>query len=411
MVAGARRRGEPWLLWAPAHGVVRDRLVARRPPAGLRRRRGPPRATSSGRRRRGARRPPGGSPGSTGAGTRSATVTAGTRSGSWRSVRGARPRQLTRGPADVKGIAWSPRRSDDRLRRRPAPRRGRAAAARRSGSCRRPAAPRARLVRAGRVRRARRPSRPTGAGSPASGWTSRTPSTTRARGSSSPRPDGSGPAVALAPDLDRPIGAWKDTDLNGWMTRARCGPWWAGADALVALVSEAGRAVPWRFPVDPAPAGRPGAPERLVAADAACWGVGVSRTVGTRTTRSCPWSGRSTTADGAHDGRGRGPPRAPPDVDAGSAARGDAASPGRRCAPSSCPAPAARSRPGSRLPPAPPRGRCPRSSTSTGADERRLVARPVDRGRPPVRPRLPRAHAEHPGRGRLRPGLDARGLR
>ena len=28
--------------------------------------------------------------------------------------------------------------------------------------------------------------------------------------------DGSGPALALAPDLDRPVGSWADTDLTGW---------------------------------------------------------------------------------------------------------------------------------------------------------------------------------------------------
>lgn len=76
-------------------------------------------------------------------------------------------------------------------------------------------------------------------------------------------------AVALAPDLDRPIGAWNDTDLNGWMASSRPGPSRDGPPSLVALVSEGGRVRPWRFPVDPA-TGRPaGAPERLIDGDVA----------------------------------------------------------------------------------------------------------------------------------------------
>ncbi len=83
-------------------------------------------------------------------------------------------------------------------------------------------------------------------------------------------------AVALAPDLDRPIGAWNDTDLNGWMVSSRPGPFWAAPDRLVALVSEAGRVRPWRFPFDPG-SGRPaGAPERLTDADVAAWTLGVA---------------------------------------------------------------------------------------------------------------------------------------
>ena len=88
--------------------------------------------------------------------------------------------------------------------------------------------------------------------------------------------DGSRPAVALAPDLDRPIGAWLDTDMNGWIAPSRTGPAWDGPASLVALVTDRGRAVPWRFPFDPA-AGRPaGVPVRLVEADAACWTLGVA---------------------------------------------------------------------------------------------------------------------------------------
>jgi dipeptidyl aminopeptidase/acylaminoacyl peptidase len=82
--------------------------------------------------------------------------------------------------------------------------------------------------------------------------------------------DGSVSAVALAPELDRPVGVWIDTDLHGWMTEARPGPFWDGPDGIVALVSDRGRAHPWRFPVDPESGGPAGDPAPLVAGDAAC---------------------------------------------------------------------------------------------------------------------------------------------
>jgi dipeptidyl aminopeptidase/acylaminoacyl peptidase len=71
---------------------------------------------------------------------------------------------------------------------------------------------------------------------------------------------GSARAVALAPDLDRPVGNWADTDLTGWMMDSRPGPAWDGSNAVVALVTDRGRTHPWRFPFDAltgAPAGRP----------------------------------------------------------------------------------------------------------------------------------------------------------
>ncbi len=88
--------------------------------------------------------------------------------------------------------------------------------------------------------------------------------------------EGPSPAVPLAPDLDLPIGAWNDTDLNGWMATSRPGPWWDGPHGLVALVSEAGRVQPWRFAFDPV-SGRPaGAPERLIRDEIAAWTLGVA---------------------------------------------------------------------------------------------------------------------------------------
>lgn len=61
------------------------------------------------------------------------------------------------------------------------------------------------------------------------------------------RADGSGAPVALAPALDRPIGWWLDTDLLGWQVSSRGGPFWAGNDRLIALVSDQARCVPWQF--------------------------------------------------------------------------------------------------------------------------------------------------------------------
>ncbi|MCJ7711662.1 MAG: prolyl oligopeptidase family serine peptidase, partial [Chloroflexi bacterium] len=106
--------------------------------------------------------------------------------------------------------------------------------------------------------------------------------------------DGNGPAVALAPDLDRPVGNWADTDLIGWMTSSRPGPLWVGPDAVVALVTDRGRPHPWRFPVDPA-SGRPaGDPMRLAQGDVMAntlasrsGRITVTATVGTRPPELC----------------------------------------------------------------------------------------------------------------------------
>jgi len=63
--------------------------------------------------------------------------------------------------------------------------------------------------------------------------------------------DGSAAARALAPDLDRPVGNWADTDLNGWMVNGRPGPYWVGSDTIVATVTDRGRSHPVRFELDP----------------------------------------------------------------------------------------------------------------------------------------------------------------
>ncbi len=64
--------------------------------------------------------------------------------------------------------------------------------------------------------------------------------------------DGSRPPVALAPNLDRPVGNWVDTDLNGWMVSGRHGPFWLDDSTLLATISDRGRSHPVRFAFDPA---------------------------------------------------------------------------------------------------------------------------------------------------------------
>jgi len=88
--------------------------------------------------------------------------------------------------------------------------------------------------------------------------------------------DGSRPARALAPTLDLPVGAWNDTDLNGWTSDPRTGPAWLGPDRVAALVTERGRCLPWIFPVDPETGSPTGDPAPVARADAACWAVAVA---------------------------------------------------------------------------------------------------------------------------------------
>jgi dipeptidyl aminopeptidase/acylaminoacyl peptidase len=88
--------------------------------------------------------------------------------------------------------------------------------------------------------------------------------------------DGSGPAHAVAPELDRPFGAWLDTDLFGWSASSRVTPCWLDERTIIAVVTDRGRAVPWRFTIDPA-TGRPaGSPQRLVEGDVATHSLAVA---------------------------------------------------------------------------------------------------------------------------------------
>jgi dipeptidyl aminopeptidase/acylaminoacyl peptidase len=70
--------------------------------------------------------------------------------------------------------------------------------------------------------------------------------------------DGSGPVRHLAPDLDRPVGSWVDTDLTGWFVHGRHGPAWLDDGRIVATISDRGRSHPYVFSIDPAT----GAPSR-----------------------------------------------------------------------------------------------------------------------------------------------------
>lgn len=102
--------------------------------------------------------------------------------------------------------------------------------------------------------------------------------------------DGAAPAWPLAPDLDRPIGNWVDTDLNGWMVSSRITPVWAAANAITATVTAGGRSRPHRFPIDPE-TGRPtGAPLALTDDDitthSLAIGGGAVSLVGTLGTRA-----------------------------------------------------------------------------------------------------------------------------
>ncbi|HEY8238319.1 MAG TPA: alpha/beta fold hydrolase [Candidatus Limnocylindrales bacterium] len=71
--------------------------------------------------------------------------------------------------------------------------------------------------------------------------------------------DGSSPPWPLAPQLDRPLGAWNDTDLHGWMANSRTTPVWVDDSTIVATVTVRGRAAIWRYSIDPT-TGHPASP-------------------------------------------------------------------------------------------------------------------------------------------------------
>ena len=59
--------------------------------------------------------------------------------------------------------------------------------------------------------------------------------------------DGSRPPRLIAPELDRNIGNWVDSDLTGWFVYGRYGPVWLDDRRIVATVSDRGRSRPWVF--------------------------------------------------------------------------------------------------------------------------------------------------------------------
>ena len=78
--------------------------------------------------------------------------------------------------------------------------------------------------------------------------------------------DGSGPPRELDPELDRAIGNWVDTDLNGWMVSGRHGPYWLDGERILTTVSDRGRSHPHVFTIDPT-TGEPRDRRRLLDGD------------------------------------------------------------------------------------------------------------------------------------------------
>lgn len=94
----------------------------------------------------------------------------------------------------------------------------------------------------------------------------------------------------LAPELDRPLGNWVDTDLTGWFVYGRNGPFWLDESRIVATISDRGRSHPHVFAIDPA-TGEPRGHERPAGGDVVTHTIAVARnglvaTLGTLDTRA-----------------------------------------------------------------------------------------------------------------------------
>jgi dipeptidyl aminopeptidase/acylaminoacyl peptidase len=102
--------------------------------------------------------------------------------------------------------------------------------------------------------------------------------------------DGTRPPRHLAPDLDRPVGNWTDTDLTGWFVHGRHGPAWMDDGRMVATISDRGRSHPYVFSIDPTtgePRGcEPAAGGDVVTHTIAVGGDGVIAGLGTVGTRA-----------------------------------------------------------------------------------------------------------------------------
>ena len=89
--------------------------------------------------------------------------------------------------------------------------------------------------------------------------------------------DGSRAPWLLAPDLDRPVGSWLDTDLTGWVVYGRNGPFWLDESRIVATISDRGRSHPHVFAIDPA-TGDPRGHQRAAGGDIVTHTIAVART-------------------------------------------------------------------------------------------------------------------------------------
>ncbi|HET9680396.1 MAG TPA: hypothetical protein VFP19_00035, partial [Candidatus Limnocylindrales bacterium] len=87
---------------------------------------------------------------------------------------------------------------------------------------------------------------------------------------------GGAPPQVIAPELDRPFGAWIDTDLFGWTAPSRTTPAWAGPTTIVAVVGDRGQALPWRFEIDPMTGGAVGRPGPMLAGEVATHSLAVA---------------------------------------------------------------------------------------------------------------------------------------
>jgi dipeptidyl aminopeptidase/acylaminoacyl peptidase len=92
--------------------------------------------------------------------------------------------------------------------------------------------------------------------------------------------DGSAAPWVVAPELDRPIGNWADTDLNGWMVFGRPGPYWLGPATIVTTVTDRGRSHPVRFEIDPATGATRTAPRAVPRDVAGPWSDATSHALG-----------------------------------------------------------------------------------------------------------------------------------
>ncbi len=79
--------------------------------------------------------------------------------------------------------------------------------------------------------------------------------------------DGSVPPWPLAPTLDRPMGAWNDTDMHGWMASSRVTPVWVDDATIVATLTDRGQAAVWCYTIDPSTGRAAGEPVALANGD------------------------------------------------------------------------------------------------------------------------------------------------